>query len=126
MSNELNKYRRNLFRLCYTNSFFPFQRCKIIGNKYHGQCKAIKITHYSFRMSENDPSKVTILWNGNHNWIMKIKLFFNGNIYIKRVLMNNCNSIFEMEQILLNQIHLIQSSEYFENNKHLITDEISF
>ncbi len=57
---------------------------------------------------------------------MKIKLFFNGNIYIKRVLMNNCNSIFEMEQILLNQIHLIQSSEYFENNKHLITDEIPF
>ena len=126
MSNELNKYRRNLFRLCYANSFFPFQHCKIIGNKYHGQCKAIKITHYRLGINENDPSKVTILWNGNHNWVMKIKLFFNGNIYIKRVLMNNCNSIFEMEQILLNQIHLIQSSAHFENNKHLLTDEIPF
>ena len=126
MNKELNQYRRKLFLMCYSNSFYPFERCIIIGDKYKGPCKRIIIRKYKFRETDCDPSKVTIFWNGNHNWIMKIKLMHDGVVCKKRILMNDCDSIFDMEQILLNQIHLIQAQIYHQKNENLLTDDFPF
>ena len=112
--------------MCYPNSFYPFECCKVVGNKYNGPCKRIIITKYRFRDDDCDPSKVTIIWNGNHNWIMKIKLLHDGVVCKKRILMNDCDSIFDMEQILLNQIHLIQEHIYHKKNENLLTDDFPF
>ena len=126
MNKELNKYRRNLFLLIHSNSFYPFESCKVIGNKYKGPCKIIIIKKYRFRDDDCDPSKVIIIWNGNHNWIMKIKMLHNGVFCKKRILVNDCNSIFEIEQILLNQIHLIESQIYYKKSENLLTDDFPF
>ena len=112
--------------MCYSNSFFPFENCKGIGSKRKGPCKRIIIRKYGYRDDDSDPSKVTISWNGNHNWIMKITLLHDGVLCKKRILLNDCESIFEMEQTLLNQIHLIQAQIYHEKNKHLLTDDFPF
>ena len=126
MNRELNKYRRKLFLMCYPDSFYPFENSKVTGNKYKGSCKRIIIRKYRFRNDDRDPSKVTIFWNGNHNWVMKIKLLHDGVICKKRFLMNNCNSIFEMEQILLDEIYLIQLQIYQKKNQILLTDDFPF